>query len=141
MAETDGLSFKVATYNIHSCLGTDRKFAPERIAQVIAELDADLIGLQEVGLVAHRIDDGDRGGDGWVDAGTERVAAAVLGPVERQQDRDLDGAADRGEGVLERKGEVRLRVHRTLSAPDEQDERDESCGSEERTHGLPSCRG
>jgi endonuclease/exonuclease/phosphatase family metal-dependent hydrolase len=38
----------VATYNIHRCLGTDRRRRPERIAEVIHELDADLIGLQEV---------------------------------------------------------------------------------------------
>ena len=41
--------FRVATYNIHSCLGTDRRFAPERIAEVISVLGADVVGLQEVG--------------------------------------------------------------------------------------------
>jgi len=39
----------VATYNIHDAIGVDREFAPERIAAVIAELDADVIALQEVG--------------------------------------------------------------------------------------------
>lgn len=39
----------IATYNIHSCIGTDRRFAPERIVEVIRALDTDIIALQEVG--------------------------------------------------------------------------------------------
>lgn len=42
-------SFNIATYNVHSCIGTDRRFSPDRIAEVIDSLDADVIGLQEVG--------------------------------------------------------------------------------------------
>jgi endonuclease/exonuclease/phosphatase family metal-dependent hydrolase len=42
-------SFRVATYNVHSCVGVDAKFAPDRIAEVVRGLDVDLIGLQEVG--------------------------------------------------------------------------------------------
>lgn len=38
---------KVATYNIHRCLGTDGREDVGRIAAVIAELGADVIGLQE----------------------------------------------------------------------------------------------
>jgi endonuclease/exonuclease/phosphatase family metal-dependent hydrolase len=38
----------VATYNIHRCVGLDRRRDPERIARVIAELAVDLVGLQEV---------------------------------------------------------------------------------------------
>lgn len=37
-----------ATYNIHSCVGTDRRYSPERVAAVLAELGADIVGLQEV---------------------------------------------------------------------------------------------
>jgi endonuclease/exonuclease/phosphatase family metal-dependent hydrolase len=40
--------FKVASYNIHLGIGRDGLFKPERIAQVIGELDADVICLQEV---------------------------------------------------------------------------------------------
>jgi endonuclease/exonuclease/phosphatase family metal-dependent hydrolase len=42
---------RVATYNVHGCRGPDPRSAPdpERIAAVIAELEADVIGLQEVG--------------------------------------------------------------------------------------------
>lgn len=40
--------FRVATYNIHKCVGIDRLLRPERIAEVLRELDADIVGLQEV---------------------------------------------------------------------------------------------
>lgn len=39
---------RVATYNIHECVGTDGACDPDRVAAVLAELDADLVGLQEV---------------------------------------------------------------------------------------------
>ena len=39
---------RIATYNIHKCVGLDRKFAPERIVKVLREIDADVIALQEV---------------------------------------------------------------------------------------------
>nr|WP_242518329.1 endonuclease/exonuclease/phosphatase family protein [Halochromatium roseum] len=38
----------VASYNIHRAVGSDRRKDPVRIAETIAELDADLIALQEV---------------------------------------------------------------------------------------------
>lgn len=38
----------VASYNIHKCVGQDGVFDPARIASVIAELDADVVALQEV---------------------------------------------------------------------------------------------
>ncbi len=40
--------FRVVTYNIHKCRGLDRRVRPERIAEVLRELDADVIALQEV---------------------------------------------------------------------------------------------
>ncbi len=49
MLESPPRPLKVATYNIHSCLGTDRRFSPERLLRALAEIDADIIGLQEVG--------------------------------------------------------------------------------------------
>lgn len=39
---------KVASYNIHLGIGSDGLFRPERIADVVSELDADVICLQEV---------------------------------------------------------------------------------------------
>ncbi|MFS8046560.1 endonuclease/exonuclease/phosphatase family protein [Rhizobium sp. BR 314] len=37
----------IASYNVHKCVGADRRFDPERISRVIHEIDADVIGLQE----------------------------------------------------------------------------------------------
>ena len=41
-------SVRLVTYNIHKCRGWDRRVSPERIARVLAPLDADCIALQEV---------------------------------------------------------------------------------------------
>lgn len=37
----------IASYNVHKCVGTDRKFDPARVAHVIREIGADVIALQE----------------------------------------------------------------------------------------------
>lgn len=37
----------VASYNIHRCIGVDRRFDPGRVAAVIEEMDADIVALQE----------------------------------------------------------------------------------------------
>jgi endonuclease/exonuclease/phosphatase family metal-dependent hydrolase len=39
---------RIASYNIHGCVGADRKRDPARIGAVLAELHADVIALQEV---------------------------------------------------------------------------------------------
>ncbi len=39
---------RIATYNIHKCKGLDRRVRPERIVEVLQEIDADVIALQEV---------------------------------------------------------------------------------------------
>jgi endonuclease/exonuclease/phosphatase family metal-dependent hydrolase len=38
---------RVATYNVHACIGTDGRHDPDRVATVISELDADIVALQE----------------------------------------------------------------------------------------------
>jgi endonuclease/exonuclease/phosphatase family metal-dependent hydrolase len=38
----------LATYNVHGCVGRDRRRDPARIARVVRELDADVIALQEI---------------------------------------------------------------------------------------------
>lgn len=43
-----GMNFTVASYNIHKCTGLDRRVDLDRIADVLQEIDADLVGLQEV---------------------------------------------------------------------------------------------
>lgn len=40
--------FRVASYNIHRTVGSDRRRDPQRIARVITEVGAPVIGLQEV---------------------------------------------------------------------------------------------
>ena len=49
MTTTDPLrsSLRVATYNVHECVGTDGRHDPERVATVVTELDADIVALQE----------------------------------------------------------------------------------------------
>lgn len=39
---------RVMTYNVHSCIGTDRKYSTERIAEIIYRSGADIVALQEV---------------------------------------------------------------------------------------------
>lgn len=41
-------TLRVATYNVHGCVGMDRQRSEARIAEVIAKLDADVVGLQEI---------------------------------------------------------------------------------------------
>jgi endonuclease/exonuclease/phosphatase family metal-dependent hydrolase len=47
---------RLATYNIHTCVGRDGLYHPERILDVLGELNADVIALQEV--AAHPRPDG-----------------------------------------------------------------------------------
>jgi len=45
---------RIATYNIHRCRGLDGRTRPQRIAAVLADVDADVVALQEVvGSSAH----------------------------------------------------------------------------------------
>ncbi|OLP53545.1 endonuclease [Rhizobium rhizosphaerae] len=41
-------AFRLITYNVHSCIGTDRRHDPERVAEVIAAARPDIIALQEL---------------------------------------------------------------------------------------------
>ena len=44
----DPRRLRIATYNIHKCRGLDGRVRPDRIAQVLGEIDADIVALQEV---------------------------------------------------------------------------------------------
>ena len=53
---------RVMTYNIHGCVGMDGKCSPRRIADVIDDLEPDIVALQEVDLGrvrSHRHDQAD----------------------------------------------------------------------------------
>lgn len=41
-------ALRIATYNVHDCVGRDRRYDPGRIGAVLRQLDADLVALQEV---------------------------------------------------------------------------------------------
>lgn len=45
---------KILSYNVHSCIGTDRRLDPVRVAEVIAALEPDIIGLQELDVGRNR---------------------------------------------------------------------------------------
>jgi len=53
----------VLTYNVHSCIGTDRKVDPHRIAEVIAQTGADIIALQELDVGRKRTGGTDQAND------------------------------------------------------------------------------
>lgn len=42
------MKVRLATYNVHRCVGTDRKLDVERVAEVIADCRADVVALQEL---------------------------------------------------------------------------------------------
>ena len=39
---------RIVTYNVHKCRGMDRRISAARIAEVLREVDADVIALQEI---------------------------------------------------------------------------------------------
>jgi endonuclease/exonuclease/phosphatase family metal-dependent hydrolase len=47
-------TFRVVTYNVHSCIGLDGKLSPQRIARVIAQCDPDVVALQELDVGRRR---------------------------------------------------------------------------------------
>jgi endonuclease/exonuclease/phosphatase family metal-dependent hydrolase len=53
-------ALRVATYNIHGCVGLDWRYDPARIAAVLREIDADIFCLQEVAARGSRDPDGDQ---------------------------------------------------------------------------------
>jgi endonuclease/exonuclease/phosphatase family metal-dependent hydrolase len=42
---------RIASYNIHRCIGRDHRYDPDRIRQILHALDAQVIALQEVELL------------------------------------------------------------------------------------------
>ena len=54
MSAATAPTLRVATYNVHGCFGMDRQRSETRIADVIAESRADIVGLQELDLSRRR---------------------------------------------------------------------------------------
>jgi endonuclease/exonuclease/phosphatase family metal-dependent hydrolase len=46
--------FRIVTYNIHKCVGVDRRLNPTRIVKALKEIDADIVALQEVHCIHGR---------------------------------------------------------------------------------------
>jgi endonuclease/exonuclease/phosphatase family metal-dependent hydrolase len=95
------VDLRIATYNIHRCRGLDRRVIPARTAAVLAEIDADVVALQEViGSNAtnpgHAEELGAALGMGWVMAPARRLRGHLFGnvvlsrlPIRRHYQYDL----------------------------------------------------
>jgi len=98
---------RVATYNVHACVGMDRKRSEERIAEVVSELSVDIVGLQELDFGRLRSGKVDQarliaGQLGWrhyfhpaIRKGDEHYGDAVISryPLTVRQTCDLPGTA------------------------------------------------
>ena len=79
---------RVATYNIHRARGLDGRTRLERIAAVLASIDADIVALQEV-VGASPLKPGQAAelgaslGMGWVMAPTRHLRTALFGGTVR----------------------------------------------------------
>lgn len=107
MSENSASTIRVATYNVHGCVGTDRERSETRIAQVIAELKVDIVGLQELDLSRTRSAGIDQAGViaeqlGWhrhfqpaMQRGDEHYGHAILSrhPLELRRAACLPGVA------------------------------------------------
>src|SRR6188472_2888976 len=89
MAQDDGRkthSVRIATYNIHRARGLDGRTRIERIAAVLATIDADVVALQEV-VGASPLKPGQAAelgaalGMGWVMAPTRHLRTSLFGNV------------------------------------------------------------
>jgi endonuclease/exonuclease/phosphatase family metal-dependent hydrolase len=101
MAAPDPGSAVFASYNIHKCVGSDRRFDPGRVMAVIGEIGADVIALQEADKRF-----GDRAA--LLDLKTlEREAGLVPVPVPVPVRNGHRGHGWHGNLVLVREGAVR----------------------------------
>ena len=87
VAEQGGhVDLRIATYNIHRCRGLDRRVNPSRTAAVLADIDADVIALQEVigsnaSNPGHAEELGAALGMGWVMAPARQLRGHLFGNV------------------------------------------------------------
>jgi endonuclease/exonuclease/phosphatase family metal-dependent hydrolase len=47
-------TLRVITYNVHSCIGGDQRFGPERVLRLIRRFLPDVVALQELDIGQHR---------------------------------------------------------------------------------------
>src|SRR5689334_1372625 len=95
---------RVATYNVHGCVGLDRRRSEARIARVMEEFGADLVAIQEV----------DRGQRRSEEAGQAEIIARHLGWYYCYHPATKKGRGDQGHAVLSR---FPLRLRRAAKLP------------------------
>src|SRR5579863_1098221 len=93
--------FRMASYNVHGCMGTDRCHDVERIAQVIRDLGCDTVGLQEVDVCPGLLSDSVQ--LEFLAGATDMTA--VLGPLQ------LGSHRQRGNALLTQREVVSVRHH------------------------------
>jgi endonuclease/exonuclease/phosphatase family metal-dependent hydrolase len=128
--QRDPRTLRVMCYNIHICQGMDKKFDPQRIANVIKREDVDVVALQEVDNKARR--------SGKVDQLAELARLTGMHGVFGKA-RDYDGG-EYGQAILSRQPIEKLDVHK-LTAAGEQlaptDERIALVAQIKQTRPLP----
>lgn len=77
------VELKIATYNVHKCVGIDRRHSVGRVARVIDELDADVVALQEVVSRAQPRHHDDRDHDQAHALASRTGLTLVMGPAIR----------------------------------------------------------
>src|SRR3954453_11508783 len=106
---TDGERLRVVTYNVHGCRGIDGRRSEQRIAEVIATLDVDVVGLQELDLNRFRSEGVDQAQIiaeelGWqrffhpaMRVGDEHYGDAIVSryPIRLRQAKDLPSVTTR----------------------------------------------
>jgi endonuclease/exonuclease/phosphatase family metal-dependent hydrolase len=110
-ADRRSRTLRVATYNVHRCRGMDARTSAQRIASVLARLDADAIALQEVLGASQRrsgqaAELGAALGMGWVMAPTRHLRGALYGnavlsrlPIRQHETSDLSWKTCEPRGV------------------------------------------
>ncbi len=86
MPDSRWRTVRVATYNVHRCRGLDGRTLPSRVAEVIRDIDPDLIALQEVigagpSSAGHAEELGALLGMGWVMAPVRHLRGCLFGNV------------------------------------------------------------
>jgi endonuclease/exonuclease/phosphatase family metal-dependent hydrolase len=81
-------AIRVVTYNIHTCVGVDRRYDPARIVAVLREIDADIACLQEV-AARRRIE---RHSDQWAYLGEATGCRVIFGAGIRDRRGRFDNA-------------------------------------------------
>ena len=84
MNENSAPLFRVATYNVHGCVGTDGIRSEARISEVIATLEVDVIGLQELDLNRRRSAGCDQAGLIAEQLGWQRIFHPAMRVAEEQ---------------------------------------------------------